>query len=187
MIFKIFTSILATIVAFFGSIVPLNNDFKQWADNITIGKTLDTVLPADAHPLSAAELKDVRTGSWMSTARPQTTTIFFGDYYRDVPNKLPNIGAEFGASVPGDLQHFSGGASCNGNASGVWFAGNVMHKTKLNVSTDKQCQDIEYTRDRDAQAFLNATPELFLDSRGHLYLKRPDGVSSEWQRPWEVK
>ena len=87
MVFQLFTSILASIVAFFGAIVPLNDDVKHWFSDITVGKTLDTVLPADAHPVSAAELKDVRSGNWMSVVRPQTTTMFFGDYYRDAPKK----------------------------------------------------------------------------------------------------
>ena len=92
MVFQLFTSILASIVAFFGAIVPLNDDVKHWFSDITVGKTLDTVLPADAHPVSAAELKDVRSGNWMSVVRPQTTTMFFGDYYRDAPKNCRILG-----------------------------------------------------------------------------------------------
>ena len=187
MVFQLFTSILASIVAFFGVIVPLNDDVKHWFADITVGKTLDTVLPADAHPVSAAELQEVRSGNWMSVIRPQTTTMFFGDYYRDAPKKLPNIGEEFGGNAPGDLQHFSGGASCNATASGVWFDGNVMHKTRQILVTNNPCPEVANTRDKDVQAFLSANPELYLDGQGHLYLKRPDGVASEWQRPWLVK
>jgi len=41
MVFQLFTSILASIVAFFGAIVPLNDDVKHWFADITVGKTLE--------------------------------------------------------------------------------------------------------------------------------------------------
>lgn len=146
--------------------------------------SLGTKLPKGATLVTEAQLKKIRTGTWVAVKEPRTTKIEFREFVSKRPAELRHLTEEFKpGAVPADLQEFYGGATCNHRTQGLWFEGSVLKTTQAGVSTLMACSPQQDAQDAEALSFIESNPKVYLDAAGHLYLLRSDGVASEWKRP----
>lgn len=191
-LFTFLAAISALVAQFFGQIVGAEKlqslgleGSSRWVNQHDEGASLAQDVPADAHVATASELKELRSGTWRSVARPTNTSISFGGYVSDMENGYVNSKnelEEFGDNVPADLQQLSGYFSCNIGFGFVWFEDSVLRLSKYGISTKKACSPIQDKRNAELVSFLAAKPTVYLDGSGIMYLKRPDGKAAAFKR-----
>lgn len=195
MIFKIFTAILSAIMALFGispaqpGVQPVAQTTAQTPTQLNLinppnaTSYLATILPADAHVATSAEISTIRTKHWRSAVRARTV-LHFNDYL-DAASKQewPKHSLMLPDVAPADAQYGFAGASCDGRGNGyVWFTGSVMHYV-LNIKGNHimvYCDEENRAEHKEAMDYIAGNPTVYLDAAGNMYLKRSDGLVSKW-------